>query len=93
MFCTHCGHEATADAVYCSLCGHQTNPGNSSQSAPKRLYRLSYDKKLAGICSGFARYLNIDVTLVRILTIAIVCLTGFVPGGSHPASGVLLRSA
>jgi phage shock protein C len=25
------------------------------------------DKKIAGVCSGIARYLNIDVTLVRVI--------------------------
>jgi phage shock protein PspC (stress-responsive transcriptional regulator) len=35
------------------------------------------DKKLAGVCSGVARYLDIDVTLVRII---ILLLTVYPPG-------------
>ena len=41
---------------------------------PKKLYRNSRDKKLAGVCSGLADYLNVDVTVVRILfLLALLC--------------------
>ena len=33
------------------------------------------DKKIAGVCAGFARYFNMDVTLVRIIFLALI----FVP--------------
>ena len=33
----------------------------------KKLYRSKQDKKLAGVCGGFADYLHIDVTIVRLL--------------------------
>ncbi len=32
----------------------------------KKLVRLESDKKIAGVCAGIAKYLNIDVTLVRL---------------------------
>lgn len=79
MYCTGCGQQATSDARYCSNCGRATGVGVSPQ-APRRLFRLSTDKKIGGVCSGFAEYLDIDVTLVRILTLAVICITGFVPG-------------
>jgi phage shock protein PspC (stress-responsive transcriptional regulator) len=34
------------------------------------------NKKLAGVCSGVARYLDIDVTLVRVLFIVGVLIKG-----------------
>lgn len=37
--------------------------------AARRLVRRSDDKMIAGVCSGVARYLGIDVTLVRVLTV------------------------
>lgn len=52
-----------------------TNPENpvpSYQPAPaphKRLVRRSDDKMIAGVCSGLAAYLGVDVTLVRVLTV------------------------
>ena len=43
----------------------------------KRLYRNPRDKKIAGVCSGIADYLSVDVTVVRILfLIALLCCGG-----------------
>lgn len=78
MFCTQCSKEIPGDARYCSACGQPTGLG--MRTAPKRLFRLSAEKKIAGVCAGFAEYLNVDVTLIRILTLVAICLTGFVPG-------------
>ena len=44
----------------------------------KKLYRSRNDKKICGVCGGLAKYLNMDVTVVRLLT---VLLTLFVGGG------------
>ena len=35
-----------------------------------------YDKKIAGVCAGFARYFGVDVTLMRILWIIVALGTG-----------------
>lgn len=56
------------------------NPSPTYQQAPpqqppiqqpsgKRLVRRSDDKMVAGVCSGVADYLGVDVTLVRVLTV------------------------
>ena len=44
----------------------------------KKLYRSRNDKKVAGVCAGLAKYLNMDVTVVRLI---MVLLTLFVGGG------------
>ena len=82
MYCTHCGREVASDARFCPACGKSTPvwQAEHAHEAPKRLYRLASAKKIAGICSGLARYLNVDVTLVRILTVAVAAITGFLPG-------------
>ena len=33
----------------------------------KKLYRSKKDEKIAGVCAGIAKYLNIDVTIVRLI--------------------------
>lgn len=43
---------------------------------PRRLVRRSDDKMVAGVCSGVAGYLGVDVTLVRVLT-ALGAVLGF----------------
>lgn len=36
-------------------------------ASPKRFFRSKSDRKIAGVCGGVAKYLNMDPTLVRIL--------------------------
>lgn len=76
MYCTSCGTQLQDIANYCSECGWQTSRGGSAWHAPRRLYRLAYDKKWAGVCSGLAKYLDVDVTLVRILVVAAFFCSG-----------------
>ena len=42
----------------------------------KKLYRIEDGKKLAGVCGGLARYLNMDVTVIRLIW-AILTFVGF----------------
>lgn len=35
-----------------------------------------YDKKIAGVCSGFARYFDMDVTLMRVIWLILAFGTG-----------------
>jgi phage shock protein C len=42
----------------------------------RRLYLSSSDKKIAGVCGGFAKYLDIDPTLVRIAYAVLVLFGG-----------------
>ena len=43
----------------------------------KKLYRSASDRKLAGVCGGVARYLNMDPTVIRVLW-AIISLFAFI---------------
>ena len=46
----------------------------------KKLYRVEESKMLCGVCAGLAEYLNLDVTIVRLIA-AVIGLSG---------SGILL---
>lgn len=46
----------------------------------KRLTRSKKDKKIFGVCGGFAQYLGIDSTIVRVILILVVVFTGIFPG-------------
>lgn len=37
----------------------------------KKLYKVREGKVLAGVCQGLAEYLNMDVSIVRILTVVL----------------------
>ena len=43
---------------------------------PRRLMRDPSNKLIGGVCSGVAKYLNMDVNLVRILAVVITLFTG-----------------
>ena len=47
---------------------------------PRRLQRSRTDRKLAGVLGGWAAYLGLDPSLVRIAYVILTILTGFVPG-------------
>ncbi len=65
------------DAAFCSRCGKATGaPATLRVSPPQRLSRPMLDKKIAGVCAGFARYFGVDVTLMRILWIIAALFTG-----------------
>jgi phage shock protein C len=73
MFCTKCGAETGDRARFCAQCGTATGRGGLQEPSTtyNRLSRPRYDRKVAGVCSGLARYLGIDVTLARILTVVL----------------------
>lgn len=43
---------------------------------PKRLYRQTDGAMLAGVCGGLAEYFNIDPSIVRLGTVALVLAAG-----------------
>ena len=43
---------------------------------PKKLYRSSKDRRVAGVCGGLAEYFKIDTTLVRLLFVVGTILGG-----------------
>ena len=86
MQCPQCGTENPIDAKYCRKCGRilDTPPASAIPIEPymaptptkKRLVRCSNDKAIAGVCSGLAVYMGIDVLLVRILTLIGLFMSG-----------------
>src|SRR3989442_14649843 len=81
MYCTTCGQQLREASNFCSQCGSAS--GLEAAPAPakaERLVRIRNGKKIAGVCAGFARYMAVDVTLVRIvwLVISLTAGVGFI---------------
>lgn len=36
---------------------------------PKRLYRSTTDKKIAGVCGGIAEYFDVDPVIIRVIAL------------------------
>ncbi|HVL49838.1 MAG TPA: PspC domain-containing protein [Candidatus Thermoplasmatota archaeon] len=49
-------------------------------SEPKRLYRSRTDRVIGGVCGGLAKYLDVDPTIVRLVTVLVILFTALVPG-------------
>lgn len=45
----------------------------------KKLYRSTDQRIIAGVCGGLAEYFDIDVTIVRLIAVALL-LPGGLPG-------------
>jgi phage shock protein PspC (stress-responsive transcriptional regulator) len=58
---------------------------------PRRLYRSSDDRVIAGVCGGIGRYFNIDPVIVRIAAVALILFGG--AGVVLYVAGLLLMPA
>lgn len=45
----------------------------------KRLYRSNKDSMISGVCGGLGEYFNLDPTIVRLVAILLLILTGIFP--------------
>jgi phage shock protein C len=82
MYCTRCGIALDDSARFCSQCGKPTGLGGAvpppanEWAASRRLVRPMHQKKIAGVCAGFAYYMDVDVTLMRIIWLLVAIFTG-----------------
>lgn len=84
MFCTQCGTKLPETARFCTTCGKPTAAAvsgagfsaaaSSAAAPPKKLRRILAGKKIAGVCAGFAEYFGADITLMRIIWVALLLL-------------------
>ena len=90
MFCTQCGTKLDEAARFCVFCGKSTTavatasvPAEpvadfggyyASAAPPKRLRKIVAQKKICGVCAGFAEFFDIDITLMRVIWVALLLL-------------------
>ena len=84
MKCYNCGTENVDEARFCGKCGADLESVPSAkaqgqmpvqQAPPQELFRCSDDKQLGGVCAGIAKRANMDVSIVRLITILIFFFT------------------
>ncbi len=78
MYCPNCGKEYAQKVNFCCHCGTAMFTPAPGPKKPLTLSRT--DKKIAGVCGGFAEYAELDPTIVRItwLVAAIFSGVGFI---------------
>lgn len=75
MYCTKCGNEVRDGDHFCPRCGNQIS-AIAAAPAARNLSLDKRNKKIAGVCAGFARYLDVDVVLIRILWLGLALCSG-----------------
>ena len=76
MYCTKCGVELRESDRFCSGCGNRTAACEQPGMPPRTLMLDKRNKKIAGVCAGFARYFGMDLVLMRVLWLCIALCTG-----------------
>src|SRR6476620_51604 len=70
MYCNYCGKVIPDDSNLCAYCGKRV----AGVVARQHLVRPRQGRKIAGVCLGLAEYLDLDVTLIRIVwAVCVVC--------------------
>ena len=83
MFCTQCGAALPENDAYCSKCGKAVDALPLLGAVPgqrRTLRRIMSMKKIAGVCAGFAEYFEMDLTLMRIIWLALLILPPSIGG-------------
>jgi len=75
MFCPQCGKEYPQRVNFCCHCGTALSVPVSAPA--KKLTRSRTDSKIAGVCGGFANYLELDVTLMRVIWLMLAFFGGW----------------
>ena len=74
MYCPQCGRSYEEKVNFCCHCGAaMCAPATSG----KKLTRSRRDKKIAGVCGGFAEYLDMDPTLMRLIWVMLALFAGW----------------
>ena len=72
MYCNYCGKVIQDDANVCAYCGKRV----ASVASRRKLMRSRTNRKIAGVCAGFAEYFDLDVTVVRVVWLIVALFGG-----------------
>jgi phage shock protein C len=75
MFCPQCGREYKENVNFCCFCG--ASMAVAPPRSTKKLMLSRTDRKIAGVCGGFAEYLDMDATLVRVIWVMAALFVGW----------------
>ncbi|HEY0263733.1 MAG TPA: PspC domain-containing protein [Granulicella sp.] len=79
MFCSQCGSTMASSARYCSMCGVPRTSYVAQEDAWRGsgpLVRPRERRMVAGVCAGLSQAYGWDLGVVRLVTVALILLTG-----------------
>ena len=84
MICPQCQKEIAENSNFCYLCGAR-QPGAAPpqrRTTDRKLRRSKTDVAIAGVCAGIADFLEVDVSIVRVVAVVLAIFPGFFIGGA-----------
>lgn len=64
--------------------------GTNGTNEPKKLFLSVKDKKIMGVCGGIAEYLNADPTLIRLIAVVLLLVTGGAAVIAYLIAGIVI---
>ncbi|MBI3406117.1 MAG: PspC domain-containing protein [Acidobacteria bacterium] len=82
MICNQCQKEIAENSNFCYLCGaRQATAPPNRRTTDRKLRRSKSDVAIAGVCAGIAEFLEVDVSLVRVVAVILGVFPGMFIGG------------
>lgn len=72
MYCNFCGKQMQDDALHCAYCGRRVG----LRISQRKLERPREGRKVGGVCAALANYLELDVTLIRVVWLVMFFCAG-----------------
>jgi phage shock protein C len=93
MYCSHCGKQMDDTARFCPACGAALPMGFARGPFPGQLTRPHYHRMIAGVCAGLALHYGWDLSLVRLIAVLALFLSGGTAMLAYFAAWIIIPDA
>jgi len=77
MYCPQCGKSYEEKVNFCCHCGAAMFTPAAGSTKSKKLTLSRTDKKIGGVCAGFAEYFDMDPTVMRLIWVMLALFVGW----------------
>ena len=76
MYCSRCGKQLDPSSRFCPACGAAIPTAEWSPRSRGQMYRPIANRMIGGVCAAFALHYGWDLAVTRVVTAALIILTG-----------------
>jgi phage shock protein C len=77
MYCPQCGKSYEDKVNFCCHCGAAMSTPAAGSRKSKKLALSRTNKKIGGVCGGFAEYFDMDPTVMRLIWVMLALFVGW----------------